>query len=430
MLSRPSGRHGGGKYPWSGHFLALVAGSLLLPGLGFGKELTINFIDKNPEYKPGQIYVAFCGISNPANLVGTLSGNPLKLGTNYPLTDLSAGIKLTRFVGGRICVALGTEFKELLKKDDYNPNFNNPSLPNFNLRWDKAEITYDVNDPFSGINLSATDFLGVRLKIQTYRNGKLVTTLTWHKPIAEVFHTLGFLSGFSQNAVLTNNATGVPTEGPNGTIINVVRVIAPSTVPEAVTNPYPSFKNYIQYVQTHAIKTKIEGTFSATTTYDFTAQVVSNGALEMTGNIKINSTPEPHTIVILADQLDRGIYTANPECVVDGIKKHVGNDAFGAAVRDALAGFNLGFIGSNEVNPNTAGLAFGESPSFKWYTPNKPPFSLAFAGAQPDHLFYSQYAADLAPVSDAYGFPYTDLTQSPLAHLGDIDRMDITVMPN
>ena len=114
-----------------------------------------------------------------------------------------------------------------------------------------------------------------------------------------------------------------------------------------------------------------------------------------------------------------------------GIKKHVGNDAFGTTVRDVLAGFNLGFIGSNEQNPNDPGVTFGASPSFLWYTPHLPA-KYAFGGAQPKHPFYNQYAAYLVDVTDAYGFPYTDLTQSPPAGLNskEIDRMDITIMPN
>jgi hypothetical protein len=53
-------------------------------------------------------------------------------------------------------------------------------------------------------------------------------------------------------------------------------------------------------------------------------------------------------IVIRSSELERGIYTADPLCNVDGVDKHVGNDAFGATVRDVLAEFSLAFIGSKE----------------------------------------------------------------------------------
>ncbi len=196
-------------------------------------------------------------------------------------------------------------------------------------------------------------------------------------------------------------------------------------------NPYPSFQDYIDHVKAKAIETDIQGTFNAFTTYKFTAGVDSAGALVMTGTITTHSVPESHVIVIRENDLDRGIYTADPLCEIDGVKKHVGNDAFGTAVRDLLAGFNLGFIGSNEPNPNAPGKTFGQSASYQWYTP-KLPEKYAFSGAQPNHPFYNRYAAYLVTVTDAYGFPYTDLTKSPFADLrpGEIDRMDIIVLPD
>jgi Beta-1,3-glucanase len=430
-----SSRHGGIRLPWKKSFITLVALSVLIPRIGSSQSgLTVNFINKNPDYGPAQIYVAFGGQSNPAQLVGTIvNGAGLSLGTNYALTDLKTGVHLTRFIGGRICFSLGKPFRSMKPGNANNPNFNNPSLPDFNIRWDKAEITYDVGDPHSGINLSATDFFSVRLKIQTYHAGSLVTTLTWQAPIATIFHNTGLLTGFSRDAVCSDDKNGVPTEGltPRD-IIKVVRVIAPSTIPAAVVNPYPSLHPYIDHVKANAITTTIQGTFNTVTTYKFTAMIDSAGALVMTGTITTNSVPQSHVIVIRSSELERGIYTADPLCNVDGVDKHVGNDAFGATVRDVLAGFSLGFIGSKEQNPNAPGQTFGNSPSYQWYTPNKLPTKYAFQGAQPEHTFYNQYAAYLATVTDAYGFPFTDLTQSPFASLkpGNIDRMDITVLPD
>jgi hypothetical protein len=430
-----SGRQGGIQFPWKKSFITLVALSVLIPRIGSSQSgLTVNFINKHPDYGSAQIYVAFGGQSNPAQLVGKIvNGAGLSLGTNYALTDLKAGVQLTKFVGGRICFSLGTPFRSMKPGNANNPNFNNPSLPDFNIRWDKAEITYDVGDPHSGINLSATDFFGVRLKIQTYHAGSLVTTLTWQAPIATIFHHTGLLAGFSRDAVCLDDKNGVPTEGLTpGNIIKVVRVIAPSTIPAAVDNPYPSFQPYIDHVKANAITTTIEGTFNSVTTYKFTAVIDSAGALVMTGAITTNSVPQSHVIVIRSSELERGIYTADPLCNVDGVDKHVGNDAFGTTVRDVLAGFSLGFIGSKEQNPNAPGKTFGDSPSYKWYTPDKLPTKYAFQGAQPEHTFYNQFAAYLATVTDAYGFPFTDLTQSPFASLkpGNIDRMDITVLPD
>lgn len=86
---------------------------------------------------------------------------------------------------------------------------------------------------------------------------------------------------------------------------------------------------------------------------------------------------------------------------------------------------NFGFIGSDEQNPNVLGLTIGQSASYQW---QRLPIKSAFAGAQPNRPFYNQYVAVLVPLTDAYGFPYSDLVQKPLAGLNQIDTLEITVL--
>jgi hypothetical protein len=265
----------------------------------------------------------------------------------------------------------------------------------------------------------------------------VVGTLTWQKPIATAFHDTGVLSGFSDTlpalAVCVDKENGVPTQGPNNSIINVVRVIAPSTIGAGVPNPYPSFQEYINHVRAKAIVTKIEGQFFSgpppLPTYNFTALVDSTG-LVMTGTVTTGLVPKSHVIKIKTDELDRGIYTQNPLCNIDGVNQHAANDPIGAAIRDVLAGFSYGFIGSNEQNPNAPGKTFGESTSTQWHSPNPLPIKYAFAGAQPNHPYYNQYGAVLNPLTSAYGFPYSDFVEKPLASLNptSVDSMDITVL--
>src|SRR5260370_39769156 len=130
-----------------------------------------------------------------------------------------------------------------------------------------------------------------------------------------------------------NNDKGVTTEGSRFWIIKVVRVIAPSTLPTDVTNPYPSFQDYTNHVRSNAIVTKIEGEFFGTPpplpTYKFTAVVDSRGLL-MTGTVTTNSVPASHVIKIETSNLDGGIYTANPICNIYGGNKHPENDAIAA----------------------------------------------------------------------------------------------------
>ena len=423
----------------SRRWVTFVAFLLLVPKTGFSiGGITVKFIDENPEYPPSDVHVAFCGQSDPAKLVGKKlsDGSALTLGTSYSLADLSQGILLTKFVTGRICFKLGRKFESVPNPGNANdPNFNNPSLPDFKHRWDKAEITYDVNDTNSSINLSATDFFSVRLRIRTYHAGNVVGTLTWQKPIAMAFHDTGVLSGFSDVlpalAVCIDKQNGVPTQGPNSTI-NVVRVIAPSTIGANVPNPYPSFQAYINHVRANAIVTKIEGEFfkepPPLPKYKFAALIDSTG-LVMTGTVTTNSVPKSHVIKIETSELDRGIYTQKPLCNIDGVNEFAENDPIGAAIRDVLAGFSYGFIGSNEQNPNAPGKTFGESTSSQWHRPPLP-IKYAFAGAQPNHPYYNQYGAALNPITSAYGFPYSDFLERPLASLNptSIDSMDITVL--
>ena len=125
------------------------------------------------------------------------------------------------------------------------------------------------------------------------------------------------------------------------------------------------------------------------------------------------------------------IYGANPAYTCTPLRTAAINASGVAtkAVADYFAGLNFGFIGSTEKNPNMPGKTIGNSPSYTWYgnppvpnlqsppPPIKPlPQSDAYAAAQPQFFTgepgYNMYAAYLnggsTPVTDAYGFPYTD----------------------
>src|SRR5260370_12405352 len=110
----------------------------------------------------------------------------------------------------------------------------------------------------------------------------------------------------------------------------------------------------------------------------------------MTGTVTTNSVPASHVIKIATSNLDGGIYTANPICNIDGVNKHPENDAIGAAIRDALAGFSYGFIGSNEENPNMPGKTFAETTSKQRHTPPRA-INTPFPGAPPRHPFSNHY---------------------------------------
>jgi Beta-1,3-glucanase len=377
-------------------------------------DLVVNVVNKSG-VDPSQVFIMFGAA--PLQAKATINGapnTPIARGVCYALATIK-DIKITSFPAGKIYFSLkgplSSEF----------PNFNNPSLPDYNLRWDKVEITLIPGNPSSCANLSAQDFFSVPLRIDTYKaDNSAVTTLSWRVPTATVFSNLGALSNYHSSAVATG-ANGVPTD--HG---NVLRIISPATVPDP--SVYQSWDAYIKYVQSNNVVTPISGEFMGGNhpRFDLSANVDPAGNLVMTGT----AAGSPANIQIPAGNLSKGIWSCNPDYTVNGAVKHMGdNDVYSAAVRDVLAGFNYGFIASPETNPNT-GKPFGAGPSENWYRPKAPPQSLAFEAAQPGHDgFYNKYAAYLAKVSDAYSFPFTDVCQAPQASLdpSNIASMTITV---
>jgi len=401
-------------------FLKTVLSLLLIVLLGAAAcpvaraDLRVNVVNKSG-VDPSQVFIMFGAA--PLQATATINGSPntpIARGVSYELATIK-DIKITSFPAGKIYVALkgplSSEF----------PNFNNPSLPDYNLRWDKIEITLIPGNPSSCANLSAQDFFSVPLRIDTFKgDNSSVTTLSWKVPTATVFSNLGALSNYHNSAV-SIGTNGVPTD--HG---NVLRIISPATVPDP--SVYQSWDAYIKYVQSNNVVTTISGEFMGGNhpRFDLSASVDPAGNLVMTGT----AASSPANIQIAAGNLSKGIWSCNPDYTVNGATKHMGdNDVYSAAVRDVLSGFNYGFIASPETNPNT-GKPFGAGPSENWYRPKAPPQSLAFEAAQPGHDgFYNKYAAYLAKASDAYSFPFTDLCQAPQASLdpSNIASMTITV---
>ena len=178
----------------------------------------------------------------------------------------------------------------------------------------------------------------------------------------------------------------------------------------------------------------------------------------MTGTVQFGSGPATAITITVSPTVmtSYAIYGSNPAatCTTSAGACSAAINASGVvakAVADYFAGLNFGFIGSNEKNPNMPGKTIGNSPSYTWYgnppvpnlqsppPPIKPlPQSDAYAAAQPQFFTgepgYNQYAAYLnggsTPVTDAYGFPYTDRISSPLAPLDDNTVLTMTILPD
>src|SRR5262249_56495615 len=97
-----------------------------------------------------------------------------------------------------------------------------------------------------------------------------------------------------------------------------------------------------------------------------------------------------------------GIYGANPPYGVNGASLITGgNQIYTWIVADLLAGMAVGAVGSEAQPPRRV----GERPSSDWWLL---PRTNLYAGLQSNPKYYNQYSAALNPISDAYGFAYTD----------------------
>ncbi|HEY5744185.1 MAG TPA: beta-1,3-glucanase family protein [Terrimicrobiaceae bacterium] len=351
-----------------------AAGTVGLGATPTARALELTITNQNTNFNDNNVYVMF----------ERVEGGNVSSKTPYSLAQLPKPVKVDRAFG-RIFISLGQPLQNVNA-----PNFNNPTLPDYGVRWDKIEWTID-GSPTQCANLSSADFFSVPLKIS---NGS--TELGWRDHTGNIFNKLKATAGN------INADPVIPGNGPSG----VVRVISPSTT--ANPGAYASMSPYIGFMEGKT--TPISGDEMGG--YDYDARI-SNGSLVMTGK----NRSAGHSMSVDAGQLPiQGLYKCDPQWVVDGQAgwNFSKNDVYCAAMRDVLAGFNLGFVGSSVTNPHT-GQPFGNGPSSSWQNTET---RLAYAGAQPSQPFYNQYANVIAQASDSYGFPFTDrYVHKPLLNL-------------
>jgi hypothetical protein len=419
-----------------------AVGALLLIQAAELRAMAINVINDSGQ----SAYLTF-GNGTPT---GTFDGQPIQSAPGYPSlavpnsgTMTLSGIDL-RLFSGRLLFSLGSPLPT-------TPDFQQNGGTGWQIRWDKVEMTLDGTG--SGVaNLSSTDFFGLRLQVQNFKTGSSTPNqeIGWNTSATNVFSQLSPLYNNNPQAV-ASCPTGATTCTPG----QALRVIAPSTVPPPALSSFPSMQPYIDYVQKNNISTGVTGQYTGRDTsklpctianacvaqsYNFTATILANGDLQLTGTAgAISGT---HTIRIAAGDLPLGILTTNPPFTVDGASDNIGdNDVYSTAVRDMISGFDYGFVGSTEINPNT-GHPFATDSTSQWYVPPVGP-ARAFAAAQPQtspcSVFaagqtagatcYNQYAGDIAMDGESYGFPFSDLLGRPFVSLDPsvIDRVDITI---
>lgn len=333
---------------------------------------------------------------------------------SYSFAEAKSGINLQHNIGGRIFFSLGGAL------DDPNnpPEPNNPTIDSYHTRFDKIELTYDPTNPYSVANLTIIDFFSIPLCLKTYKNGTLVQTLDLFVDGNTMIHNLSQITHYNSQAVLTEAG-------------KFLRVLGPPNN-NVVSSLYPSMEDYIATVQAASVPFQIQDNYyhagdtpeTQSQEYSFLGSVDGNGDLLLQGTGDIIGGG--HTIKILHNNLLQGIYGCNPAYSVDGLPSNIAqNDVYSAVVRDTVAGFNLGFIGSTTINPAT-GRAFNVSPSSEWWCSPK-----AFEFAQPIKPFYNQWGRYVSENSNSYSFPFSDLwRQRVQISLADVDTLEITIKPD
>jgi hypothetical protein len=371
-------------------------------------DITLKVKNENKAYTDQNSYILFEG-----NVQGTIGGFPLNPGISYSFAQVAAGIQLNSFRGGRIFVSLGTPLQ-----DSPPPEATNPSIPSYHIRFDKIELTYSNTDPASVANLTSIDFFAIPISLTTYKGGQPVKSLSFSVDGNTAISDLGALTKNDPRVVLKDGD-------------KFLRVLGPAN--EQAAEFYPSMQAYINAVKASNKPIPIADLFSqergtpetSTQRYDFKGTFAKNGDLELLGSgEKIGPN---HLIVIGYDDLLKGIYTSNPPYLVDRVKRSFAdNDVYSAVVRDVLAGFNLGFVGSQVINTATKpAMPFGKCPSNQWWSSHK-----AFDFLQPKQAYYNVYSKYLSQNSDSYSFPFSDRWQSVQVPLAGNDVLEITVQPD
>ena len=386
-----------------------------------GIDISFNVLNTN--YNASNVYITFID-GTQLNATYNHGQSAVAVNQSYTISQLNGGIHLDSYVGGRIFVSLGAG---VAGTDPPEPV--NPDIPSYHVRHDKVELTYQVSNVNSCINLTAVDFSAIPLQVTTFQSNHLMDTLTYNIQYDTLIQQLAAITDGDNQVVLLDPTTH-----------QFLRVLSPVTA-AAEYEKYVSMATYIAHVRNWqtdtGYTTHIHGQYLGVSspsgpsteaqTYDFTATVQPDGSLQMTGGGDLVGSN--HTISVLGTDLPTEIYMGNGAWTVDSEPdSFLSNDVYCAALRDMLGGFNLGFVASTTYD-KANGDTFGHESSQLWWNSKQ-----AFSFLQPDATYYNQYADIVTSNSDAYSWSFSDLWSPVLAQLNSsteqIDKMVITVLPD
>lgn len=404
-----------------------------------------------------------CKSSNPADTLD-FKIKPLNEtageGNWYSFDQLRNGVLIENF-SGRIYISYGQTWSVL--NAGYEPS-QNITDPNFFLRYDKMELTFN-GDASDVADLTSIDYWSIPMQLETSLNGTVVQTDNGIKagvtsyPIYSQLNALTTppQSGLNDAlpALVPGNFTQLPTQPGTG----FARIIGPSSYPPiggVPVIPYSLFDKYLDHlIQKFGPNTPVEktndkenikglgngviatiaGHFNgvgpnvplsgpqSAQDYNLTATIDVTGAITLSGLVGKQTT----TMVFQKSDLinPSGIYGANAAFSLNGgASQNPANDVFGWITGDLLAGFNIGAIGSETI---INGTKVGAMTSSEWFTiPN----TELFSNLQSNPSNYNQYAATLQKLSDAYNFAYSDRFSPVLVSLNPatIDTLQISLL--
>jgi len=452
---------------------------------------TLDFTFTNSSSLPaGDVHIGFVpGAGAPLNITNTKTGAAIASvysiaggGNWYTLAELSDGISISNF-SGRIYVCYGEAWAP--QHDGYEPG-QAVTDPNFYLRYDKMEITFN-GDPADAANLTTIDYWAIPMSLTSYdAAGKAVQVDSGLKGSATSDQVYSKLK-----ALTTPPVSGLP--GPGGTDgaplpavvpgdfkqygsgpkpgTNFARVIGPSSYPSVYPNtgipvmPYNLMEDYLGFLkETYGPGTAaggvvpnlgdgviaiIKGEFAGVgpnvpptgpqsrQSYQYLATIDADLNITLTqaelviqgADKKLVPVKGGTTMLFKRDDLlnPSGIYGGNAPYYFDGASTPVSpaNDVYGWISGDLFSGISIGAVGSETT---TGGEMVGSLPSQKWFTlPN----SLFFEGMQKKKPYFNQWAATLAPLSDAYNFAYSDRFAHVLVSLNpaNVAKLELTLEP-
>jgi hypothetical protein len=304
------------------------------------------------------------------------------------------------------------------------PSFLNTSDADYNKRWDRFEITFNGN-PADVADLTGINSFAIPLSIKTYGDsGTINRQSLGYSVYGDTM--INFLE-----AAATNSSAVL-----KGTSNEFLRVVGPTSYGNPSIGPYLPFDDYVnsvinsgdpifvqgQYSNAGSIPRKKTQVYTFTNTFDIGGNLVMNGGGVLVGL--------EHTIIISNNIFAYNVYANNPQYFVDGTNSDFAdNDVYSAAVRDLLAGFAIGYVGSTVLDPVT-GVAFKDEFSKHWFDDNQP---LAFSDVQTNGNYFNKYAEIFWENSDSYGFPFADkLHKSVQSSLDPAtgDMVEIVVLPD